>query len=301
MPINPSPAVLRACDVLVEMARDPDQAFNTTELARRVGIARATCDAILLALAERGFVIRREEDLAYELGQACVALGDAARSANAILNAASAEAEQLARDTASCVAIATRDTNNTRVVEVFDFGPPFGVRTTAGQSIALVPPFGAVFVAWDDDASVDHWLASPNEQLSEAELTRYRDALAAVRRRGFSVSIPTVLQPDLVNALASLVNAPGQRGARSRRDELMREMVHTEYLPTDIDARSTHRVSQMSAPVFDQAGAVVMAIMLLGPNYEVTGADIATIGGQLVSAATRATQAAGGRARALTA
>ena len=32
---------------------------------------------------------------------------------------------------------------------VFDFGPAFGARARVGQSIPLVPPFGAVFVAWD--------------------------------------------------------------------------------------------------------------------------------------------------------
>ena len=36
----------------------------------------------------------------------------------------------------------------TRAFDVFDHGAPFGLKTTAGQSVPLSAPFGAVFVAW---------------------------------------------------------------------------------------------------------------------------------------------------------
>ncbi|MBM3661218.1 MAG: helix-turn-helix domain-containing protein, partial [Actinobacteria bacterium] len=65
MPINPSPAVLRAADVLEHLAARPDEAFSVSELAREVGMPRATCDAVLLALAERALVDRRDPDLRY--------------------------------------------------------------------------------------------------------------------------------------------------------------------------------------------------------------------------------------------
>ena len=103
MPISPSPAVRRACDLLGHLARHPTASFSVSELARVVDVPRATCDAVLQALAEHGFVIRRD-DLRYELGPSCIALGDAARAANPVLQAAAAEAETLARVSGSCTA-----------------------------------------------------------------------------------------------------------------------------------------------------------------------------------------------------
>src|SRR5262245_45628336 len=149
MPITPSPAVLRACEVLAHLAEHPTESFSVSELARQVCVPRATCDAILQALAVHRFVARRD-DLRYELGPGGIAIGDAACVANPVLRAAKSEAERLAHAIGACVAICVRDGSSARVVEVFDSAPLFAPRARVGQVIPLVPPFGAVFVAWDD-------------------------------------------------------------------------------------------------------------------------------------------------------
>jgi DNA-binding IclR family transcriptional regulator len=294
MPINPSPAVLRACEVLEVLSRQPTEPLSLAEITRRVGVPRATCDAVLLALAAGGYVVRREDDLRYVLGSRGVTLGTAARLANATLRAASDEAEQLARRSSACVAVTTRDGDETRVAEVFDFGPPFSVRAHAGQSIPMRPPFGAVFVAWDSPDDVERWIDTP-ELADEAEAARYRIALAAVRRRGYSVTVATDRRPDLASALETLTERPDADDARRARDELMRQMMHSEYLPAGLDdADAPLRVTQMSAPVFDRSGRVTVAIMVLGPNYDVTSDEVGALGDDLVKAAQRATTAAGG-------
>ncbi len=107
MPITPSPAVARAAEALAHLARHPTQAFTVSELARAIGTPRATCDAVLLALAADDLVVRRGDDLRYELGPACIMLGDAARLANSALSASVSEAERLARATSTCVALAS--------------------------------------------------------------------------------------------------------------------------------------------------------------------------------------------------
>jgi DNA-binding IclR family transcriptional regulator len=293
MPINPSPAVVRACAVLDVLSRHPTEPLSLAEVARRTRTPRATCDAVLLALAAGGYVIRSDDDLRYVLGPRGISLGAAARLANPVLRAAAAEAEDLARRTSTCVAVATRDGDETRVADVFDFGPPFGIRTHPGQSIPLRPPFGAVFLAWDHADDIEQWLDSA-ELSAEDERRRYRDALHAVRTRGFSVTIATERRPDLVTALETLTERPDADDARRARDELMRQMTHSEYLPTGLDDGATRRVSQMSAPVFDRSGHISTAIMLLGPNYDVTSKEINALGDELMHAAHRATRAAGG-------
>ena len=295
MPIHPSPAVLRACDVLEVLASSPSEPLSVSEVARRVSAPRATCDAVLLALAERNFVTRHD-DLRYELGRACIALGDAARTANSVLAAAAAEGEDLARRLSLCGAIATRDGDETRVAEVFDYGPPFGIRTQVGQSIPLRPPFGAVFVAWESPDGIRQWLGRA-DFLDDDEESRYRAALDAVRARGYSVTTAIDRRPALMSALEALVEQPDADDVRRARDEVMRQMTHSEYLPAGLDDSTVRRVSQLSGPVFDHTGQVAAAIMLLGPDYDVTSEEISALGTQLQQAATRATRAAGGRAR----
>jgi DNA-binding IclR family transcriptional regulator len=296
MPINPSPAVRRACDVLELLAQRPEEPLSLSEIARRIRAPRATCDAVLLSLGDAGFVVRRDDDLRYALGSACIAIGSAARTANGVMDAAAAEAEQLARQTSSFVALATRDGDDVRVADVFDHGPPFGIRAHAGQSIPNVPPFGAVFTAWDTDDAVQRWLDHPDLAATDDRVAHYRAALAAVRDRGFSVTTATPRRDGLVAALETLSVRPDADDARRTRDEVMREMVQSEYLPAGLADDVTLRVSQLSAPVFDRAGRVATAIMMLGPNYDVTNTEITLLGEVLVAAATRATRRVGGRA-----
>lgn len=295
MPINPSPAVVRACLVLDTLARSPEEPLSLAEISRRIEAPRATTDSVLLALAAAGYVVR-DDALRYTLGSRGIALGTAARAANPAIRAASTEADELARRMSAFLAVATRDGDETWVADVFDFGPPFGMRTRPGQSIPLRPPFGAVFIAWDEPDGIGRWLDS--ESLTDAERRRYLAALQTVRDRGFSVTTAADRRPELMSALETLTSRPDAGDARRTRDEVMREMSHGEYLSAELDDGVETRVSQMSAPVFDRSGRVAAAIMLLGPNYEVTRRDIELLGGELVVAARRATEAAGGATQA---
>ncbi len=293
MPIAPSPAVLRAGDLLAQLIQHPSQSFTLSELARLVSVPRATCDAILQALAVHRLVTRREDDLRYELGPAGIALGEAARIANPWLRAARVEGERLARALAACISVCVHDGRTARVAEAFDFGPLFAVRARVGQTIPLVPPFGAVFVAWHDEDAA-RWIARAGADLAADERDRYRRALEAVRRRGYSVSIvtPRYASPETVEIFAS---PPESDDARRARDELIRQAMHSDYLPVDLDPQTPVRVGQISAPVFDRTGVVAASLLLPGPEREITPAELHALAVRLLEAATRATDAAGGR------
>lgn len=286
MPLAPSPAVLRAADALQQMARRPLHRWSVSELAREIDVPRATCDTVLRALAEQGFV-RRDGELRYTLGPACIAVGDAARSANAALRAAAPHAETLARSLGGFSAVTIRERDETRVTDVFDFGPALGFRARVGEAIQLVPPFGASFVAWDDDEAIAAWLARAEPPLSADEVRQYRAALDTVRRRGYSVTLMTARQPTLIDALERLRD--GDAVAQRERDEAVRHIAHSEYLPAEIDADATIRVAQISSPVFEPDGRVGASIMLLGPAHDVTATDIADLGRWVRDAADRAT------------
>src|SRR5262249_24654361 len=134
MPIAPSPAALRACDILGHLAAHPTRSFSVSELARDLGIPRASCDSVMLALAKRGFVDRSETDLRYTLGPAGIAVGDAARVTGSVFTAVAPLAEELARASGTCVALTSRGGAETRVERVFDHAPAFAIRTRPGES-----------------------------------------------------------------------------------------------------------------------------------------------------------------------
>jgi DNA-binding IclR family transcriptional regulator len=293
MPITPSPAVLRACELLRHLVEHPNRAFSVSELACAVAVPRATCDAILRALAVQRFVTRSAHDRRYELGPGCIELGEAAQIANPALRAAKVEAERVGRSLGVNVAVSVYDGHAVRVVEVFDFGPLFAVRARVGQTIPLVPPFGAVFVAWNDE-DAEAWIARAGDSRDPAERDGYRRALEAIRHRGYSVSLATPM-PALQDRVETLAGAPETEHARWVRDELIRETMHTAYLPADLDAEAVMRVGQISAPVFDRSGRVAASLLVPGPDREISLSDLRVLAGRIVEAATQATHDAGGR------
>jgi DNA-binding IclR family transcriptional regulator len=297
MPLVASPAVLRAVDILETLAADPNEAMTVSEVARILDMPRASCHTVLLALAERGYAVRGDGDLRYRLGPACIAVGDAARSINSALAVTAHEAEALAKQTGTCVGVSVQTGDEIRVVEVFDHGAPFAVRGQVGQAIRLAPPFGTGFVAWADDAGVDAWLDAAATPLDAHARARYRAALQAIRARGYSVTVATPRNPELADALETLANTPDAEEARRVRDEVVVELTHSEYLPTDLDADRPVRMLQCSAPVFDVLGDVVAKIMVFGPNYDMTRDEVGLLGEQLRAATERATRNIGGRPR----
>jgi DNA-binding IclR family transcriptional regulator len=291
MPLTPSPAVLRACDVLDELAKHPTERLSVSELARTVGAPRATCDTVLLALADRGLV-HRSGDLRYSLGAGCCALGDAAHAARAELIALEPLAEDLARATSSCVVISSCDGATTRVERMIDHAPGIAMRARVGESVPLAPPFGAVFVAWNDE-TIEEWLNRAGGAMPEDERVHARAALAAVRRRGYVLSTD-IVRPELVNLLVELADGSPDPSQLEIRDALIRSLAPSRYLPIDLPSDRPQRVAQITAPVFDAANVVTFSLMVLGPGYDLQPEEIAAYGSQLLTAATEATRRLGG-------
>jgi hypothetical protein len=76
---------------------------------------------------------------------------------------------------------------------------------------------------------------------------------------------------------------------RRRRGRLIEALVRSGYLATTLDAQRSHAVAQLSAPVFDRRGDVVLAVMIAGPPYELTVAEIDALVAELRGAAAEIT------------
>ncbi|WP_197694555.1 helix-turn-helix domain-containing protein [Mycobacterium sp. 852002-51971_SCH5477799-a] len=291
MPINPSPAVQRAAQVLWYLAEHPSEAHTVSQLSRTLNIPRATCDSILQALTQQGFANRRNHDMGYELGASCLALASAAQATNPVLNMANRQADRLARDLQACVVVSTIIDGEARAVTVFDRGPATLLRARVGQAIPLTPPFGVVFVAWDS-ATSEHWLKRGGSETHQAEAERWRQSLQFARRHGYSFSVFATPGVPFGRVLEELLEVPDSEPYRRTRDELIDQLRHSEYLATQLDHNTETQLIQLSAPVFDADGAVAASLMVLGSMRPMRGEEVETLGRRVVQAADQATTTA---------
>jgi DNA-binding IclR family transcriptional regulator len=291
--VQPSPAVLRACRVLELLAEEPDAGLGLSEIARRVGIPRASCQTLLMALAEHGLVLKREPDLTYVLGATCLSLGTAAAAANPVVGAAAPVLRALSERTGAATVAVTRAGEQARAALVQPGADPFGTTVREGQAVPIEPPFGAVFVAWRPPEDRERWLASGQPPLDAAARAQLRGALDAVRHRGASVALrgpaPSQAARSMrsARAMTDIAVDPSSAG-RHRRGRLIEALVRRGYLATALDPGS-HAVAQLSAPVFDGRGDVVLALMIAGPPYELTVAEIDALVAELRAAAAEVT------------
>src|ERR1700724_3232113 len=77
MRTEPAPSARKAVEIVSLLAEHPSETFPVAEIARRLGHNRATCQAVLLALDDAGWV-RRAGDGGYAIGPALIPLGAAA-------------------------------------------------------------------------------------------------------------------------------------------------------------------------------------------------------------------------------
>lgn len=289
MPINPSPAVQRAGQVLWYLAEHPSETHTVAQLSRILNIPRATCDSILQALTAQGFVSRREREMGYELGASCLALATAAQAANTVLSVANQQANQLARDLGACVVVSTVIAGEARAVAVFDRAPSTMLRARVGQAIPLAPPFGVVFVAWDSVAS-ERWLQQGGARPDPTDAERWQQSLQFARRHGYSFSVAAPpASRRFEEVLEHLALTPDSEPDRRVRDEVIERLRHSEYLATEVDHDTEVQVMQVSAPVFDANGAVTASIMVLGSLRPMLGQEVEALAGRVVQAADRAT------------
>jgi DNA-binding IclR family transcriptional regulator len=156
---------------------------------------------------------------------------------------------------------------------------PFGVNVLPGMRVPLVPPLGTVFVAWSGQDEIERWLARVGPS-GEKHLDRHREAVEAVRSRGFSVAI-----------------APGTETTRARMalEESVRE-IPDDYALIELDSSGSYMLRHIGAPVFGARGEVVIALFLFGFQRDVTAADIPAMADRLMVACRRISEAIDGRA-----
>jgi DNA-binding IclR family transcriptional regulator len=290
---RPAPGADRAVAVLELMAGHPDQRFTLSEVARRCVLNKATAHALLSALSERGVLLRHPEDKRYSLGPRLIAFGEAARHGYTAVDFAPPALDRLAAAT-GLWARAWRPAND-HLVCVGSAGEPADVAHTArvgpgdrveraGRSdragpgrVPLVPPLGAVFMAWSDGPTVEAWLARAGTVEAVGPAV---EALPDIRAQGVAVTLTSPAWQALVGGGDGAKDA-GRHDPGARR-ALLREVSRQSLLVPAIDESAAYRPADIAAPVFGSDGEVVLSLSVTcSDDGEVPGAELRALARQV--------------------
>jgi DNA-binding IclR family transcriptional regulator len=255
---RPALAATRALAVLDFLAAHPTDEFTLSDLATELDVNVSSMHAVLGVLADEGYVVRTPRLRTYSLGPSVVALGSGALERHPAIDHARDEARRLSDELDLGVAITALAGDDIVFLARVGEHRAREVAVHVGQRIPLVPPLGAVFVAWLDD---EPWLARAHDRAQMQAL------LDGVRTRGWAVSLETGSVDDLM----------------------------TELADGTFDTARTYDVVMIAAPVFGPRGDALVAMTLLGLEPGLTAAQIAAYGARVRDAGLVATRRSGGR------
>ena len=264
--------------------------LTLTELAGDLGESSSTMVHVLAALTSAGYRVREQSDRRYHLGPALVEPGRVAADRYPGLAIARRYMTRLSqRFEAPCYAF-VRDRRWARLVH-YTWDPHHPVPPMRiGELIPLVPPLGAVFVAWAPAAQVDEWFDA-DPALSNDAVAQLRVSLARIRRLGFSV------EARRDEGLGEAVFDRLQEAPSPVRDRELRRMLSAEgHLVTSIDSRATYRATAIGAPVFGASGVVELSMTVSPLDRTLSGRELRAIGHAVSAAASAVTEELAGRA-----
>ena len=284
-----SPSVARVVRVVDHLAAHPGQGFGLSELARALGMSKATAHGVCTSLTDAGWLLRNPVDKTYTLGPALIAAGHAAGARQLdLVDHARPMMEELAARLGAQVVASSLVGDEMVLLATSGRPGPMWLAFTVGQRVPLAPPLGTVFLAWAGPEAVERWLDRLGPRATDEDKERLRAALGVVRRRGYALNLEAVANLNLSRALSGRDDA----GALA---VVVEELAHEEYLLQELEAGATYRLSQISAPVFGADGAVALALTVVGLPEKLSGEEIPRYGDTLLEVARRVTRSIHGR------
>ncbi|MFI5427255.1 hypothetical protein [Aeromicrobium sp. UC242_57] len=175
------------------------------------------------------------------------------------------------------------------IVVLSAVGNPTRIRTTfrEGQrGSPLTPPMGSLFVAWRDQAEIDHWITQAHTAVDPIETAIHLSALEDIRSHGFAVAQRLDAKRQLELALTEFAsNTVGVQEPREAINALLQQMRNTTYLVVDHGDDTLHQVDWIGVPLFDRSHQVELALVMTNFPDDLSGAQIKQVADRLQAAA----------------
>ncbi len=250
-----SPPTMRVIDVVELVAGRRDRSLRAADIARELGLSKATSHAIVHALTERGWLVRSSGDRHLGLGPGLAPVASAFADQRSVTRLAVRAAAGLASATGWSASVIEL-VEDVMYVSTID---PEDISVLHGQRVAYAAPFGTLFAAW---ATPEHRLAWLRRgRLTDAAIASYGAHLDQARSEGVLIE----RMSPVVERATSLVKAaeegsfPG--AVRQLAGELLDEVVRTGIGVPESGA-TEHPVTSIAAPIPGPDGEVVTALVL---------------------------------------
>jgi len=293
-----SPAAARALRILETLAADPSRGLTLTELRRELRFSHGNLHAILATMEAAGHVRRDATTKAYFLGPALIGIGAAARATYPAVETAMPFMESLAAELDTECRAGMRAGDEILVVARVGPQQPEGYGVTVGERFPLTPPLGLSYLAWSSEEDIEAYLASAADDLGAAQLARYRDAIEALRGRGYAVNLESPPQRALVDTANRILAEASREGYEQQLTDLAHEIGRHAYVLTGagIDAIDVGHVLHVGAPVFGPDGTVELVVGVSFVTPYLAGHAITDVAELVVAATQEITRKRGGRA-----
>lgn len=184
---------------------------------------------------------------------------------------------------AECTAMAVID--DQMAVMVAGSGSPWDTEDRLGERIPLMPPMGELCLAWEDEESIQRWLARalPSDECSADE---YRERLRAVRNRGWSMTMRGDYRDQEVFAALREYSSGCYTPAQERQIREIISRTSSSYAPVTLKEGQTYEVDSLLAPVWDSTGKVRLVLRVAQLPGSATAQQITTWADQLMLTAT---------------
>jgi DNA-binding IclR family transcriptional regulator len=288
-----SPPTARVVRVVEYLASRPTTAMTTTEIARDLGIARATCALVLDELTECGWLVRI--DGGYVLGPRVVPVGRAALASRGGALEHHGDLEALAD---ALGVVCTTSSVIGEYIVVMDCAGPVrtdGFDVRVGMRYPFAPPSGIVHVAWEPDHVVDAWLQRAPQRLDDDDLNRLWAVVRDVRERGVHVDRLTSHVFQIQALLADLATEELPDALRRAVGGALAPFASRGYRNRELRSGRRYAVSLVVAPAFDADGRQRFAVGAFVARSDVTYRELQRITALVRETAERITAWAGGR------
>lgn len=245
--------------VLEYFAAHPDDRYTLSEVARGCRLNKATTHALLTELTARGVLLRHPEEKRYSLGPRLIPIGEAARRGYRAEDFHTRSVARLASAARAETAAVAYDPADDHAYVVGRAG--FGGESPVPLRWPMVPPNGAVFFAWSDDASVQAWLARCPVAGAVHEVVT---GLEAARRDGVVIGADVPAWRRLKQIVDS------REASRPPVSDLVRDalvdLCRSSAFVTGIEPQAAGGEAYVAAPVFDAQGRVTLALVVGSPT-----------------------------------
>jgi DNA-binding IclR family transcriptional regulator len=287
---RPALSASRCIDIIDFLASFPARAFTLSEIARAAKINVASCHAVISALVARGYLTRGFKQRTYVLGPALIAAGQAALVSQPLIARAHDAAEALSAELGLPVLLSA--VAGDEIVAIWSIADAHGHRPgmQVGERKPLVPPVGAVFLAWSSEPAIDAWIARKTGY-GDIAPEEWLQSLALIRKRGFQVTLRTHRGAALGSLMAEMAS---RRDVHEYKDwvfDVLRSLDQRLLQPNQIAANELYDVILIAAPIFNEIGEAVFSLCLGGFSASLKGSMIEKYAEHLVRACLRVMRA----------